>query len=140
MYPHPRLDCSCAVLTGHPMKFYITPYAMQWGASINMAFYMSSILNTGAFFGCYTFGIASDRGLGHFNALIVVAFGCAMTAFGWIGARDNTGIIIWSVIYGFLSGGFQTLFSPCLAHLAPEPALIGTWNGKSLTSWPHTFP
>lgn len=125
---------SCAPLTGHPMKFYITAYAMQWGVSLNMAFYMSSILNTGAFFGCYALGIASDHGLGRFNALILVVFGCAVAAFGWIGARDNAGIIVWSVIYGFLSGAFQTLFSPCISHLAPEPALIGTWNGKSLTS------
>ncbi|CEJ59124.1 hypothetical protein PMG11_07759 [Penicillium brasilianum] len=113
--------------------FYISPYALQGGASLNMAFYLSSILNAGAFFGCYVFGIGADRGLGAFNALTVVAFGCAVTAFGWIGRQNNAGLIVWTVIYGFLSGAVQALFSPCISHLAPEPGLIGTWNGICIT-------
>ncbi|KAB8218871.1 major facilitator superfamily domain-containing protein [Aspergillus novoparasiticus] len=117
--------------------FYITPYAMQWGASLSMAFYMSSILNTGAFFGCYILGVASDHGLGPFNTLTAVAFGCAVTAFGWIGAKNTAGMIVWSIIYGFLSGALQAGFSPCVSHLAPGPGLIGTWNGLciSITSF-----
>lgn len=129
---YPGENCSCLILTGLLIKFYITPYAMQWGVSLNMAFYLSSILNAGAFFGCYIFGVAADRGLGTFNAFTAVAFGCAVTAFGWIGARNNTGIIVWTIIYGFLSGAVQALFSPCISHLAPEPRLIGTWNGKPM--------
>lgn len=102
-----------------------------------MAFYLSSILNAGAFFGCYIFGFGADRGLGVFNALTAVAFGCAATAFGWIGARNNAGIIVWTAIYGFLSGALQALFSPCISHLAPEPGLIGTWNGMDFLDTPQ---
>lgn len=102
-----------------------------------MAFYLSSILNAGAFLGCYIFGFAADRGLGAFNALTAVAFGCAATAFGWIGARSNAGIIVWTIIYGFLSGAVQALFSPCISHLAPEPELIGTWNGMDFLDTPQ---
>lgn len=103
---------------------------MQWGASPSAAFYLASILNGAAFFGCYILGIIADSGLGFFNTMTFIAFACAATAFGWIGARDNAGIIVWTVIYGFLSGAAQTLFSPCLSQLAPTPALIGTWNGE----------
>lgn len=103
---------------------------MQWGASARAAFYYSSILNGGAFFGCYVFGIVADSGMGFFNSLTVVAFACAATGFGWIGARNNAGVIVWSAVYGFLSGAVQALFSPCLSHLAPAPTFIGTWNGK----------
>ncbi|GIJ87051.1 hypothetical protein Asppvi_005953 [Aspergillus pseudoviridinutans] len=113
--------------------FYITPYAMQWGASLNLAFYMPSILNAGAFFGCYILGVASDHGLGPFNALTAVAISCAFTAFSWIAAKHNAGIIGWSIIYGFLSGALQALFSPCVSHLAPKPGLIGTWNGLCIS-------
>ena len=102
---------------------------MQWGASARASFYYPAILNAAAFFGCNVFGPISDR-IGFFNSLIAVAFGCAVTAFGWIGARNNAGIIVWSIVYGFLSGAMQALFSPCLSQLAPTPALIGTWNGK----------
>lgn len=68
--------------------------------------------------------------MGRFNALTAVTFGCAVIGFGWIGVRDNAGIIVWSVFYGFVSGAVQALFSPCVSHLAPTPALIGTWNGE----------
>jgi MFS family permease len=130
--PNPGQNCSSPALTSLLIKFNITPYGLQWGVSLNMAFYLSSILNTGTFFGCYTFGVAADRGLGYFNALTAVAFGCAITAFGWIGTRNNAGIIVWSIIYGLLSGALQALFSPCISYLAPEPGLIGTWNGRSI--------
>jgi hypothetical protein len=103
---------------------------MQWGASAGAAFYYASILNGGAFFGCYVFGIIADSGMGFFNSLTIVGFACAATAFGWIGARNNAGIIVWSAVYGFLSGAAQALFSPCVSQLVPTPALIGTWNGE----------
>ncbi|KAF3401631.1 Riboflavin transporter MCH5 [Penicillium rolfsii] len=115
-------------------EFFISSYALQGGASFNVAFYLSSILNAGAFFGCYFFGLGADRGLGSFNTLTVVAFSCAVTAFGWIGAHNGAGLVVWTVIYGFLSGAVQALFSPCMSLLAPEPGLIGTWNGMSFLS------
>jgi hypothetical protein len=102
-----------------------------------MAFYLSSILNAGAFVGCYISGFGVDRGLGAFNSVTSVAFGCAVAAFGWIGARNNAGIIVWTIIYGFLSGAVQALFSPCISHLAPEPGLIGTWNGMDFLDTPQ---
>lgn len=103
---------------------------MNWGASASYGFYLSSILNGGAFFGCYICGVISDSGLGRFNSLTFVAFCCAVTAFGWIGARTTAGITGWAVIYGFFSGALQALFSPCISELAPEPDEIGTWNGE----------
>ncbi|GFG01371.1 monocarboxylate transporter 1 [Aspergillus udagawae] len=109
--------------------FYITPYSMMWGASDDYGFYLSSVLNGGAFVGCYIFGVISDSRLGRFNSLLVVSFSCAVTAFSWIGARSPAGVTGWVVIYGFFTGALQALFSPCISELAPEPDLIGTWNG-----------
>ncbi|KAH8698664.1 monocarboxylate transporter [Talaromyces proteolyticus] len=113
--------------------FYISLYGTQWGMSASSSFYLSAILNAGAFVGCYAFPVVAKSKMGCFNSLTFVAFGCAITAFGWIGTRNNAGITAWCVIYGFLSGAIQALFSPCISHLSPKPSLIGTWNGLCIT-------
>ena len=103
---------------------------MQYGASASLAFYDVSILNAGAFFGCYALGIVADYGLGFFNSLTVAVFACAVAGFGWIGARSVGGTIVWAVVYGLLSGAVQAIYSPCLSLLAPTPEVIGIWNGE----------
>lgn len=95
-----------------------------------MAFYLPVVLNAGAFFGCQVLGNVSDRILGVFNTLTLTACCTAGVAFAWIGVQNNAGIVAWTAAYGFLSGGIQALFSPCVAWLAPDPELIATWNGK----------
>lgn len=96
-----------------------------------MAFCDVSILNAGAFFGCYALGLVADFGLGFFNCLTVATIACGITALGWIGVTvDNAGTIIWTIIYGLLSGAVQAIYSPCLSLLAPTPEVIGRWNGK----------
>lgn len=111
-------------------QVYITPYGMQWGASSTSAFYYASILNAGGFFGCYALGIVADSGWGFFDSLTVTAFACAIVGFAWIAARSPAGIIVWTVVYGVLSGALQAIFSPCLSLLAPTPEVIGAWNGE----------
>ncbi|CAG8908894.1 unnamed protein product [Penicillium egyptiacum] len=109
--------------------FYITPYAMRYGASASLAFYDAAILNGGALLGCYALGIIADSGVGFFNSLTVATFGCAIVAFAWIGAQNTVGVIAWAIMYGVLSGALQAIFSPCLSLLAPTPEVIGSWNG-----------
>ncbi|KAB8222955.1 major facilitator superfamily domain-containing protein [Aspergillus novoparasiticus] len=113
--------------------FYITSFTMQYGASASLAFYNAAILNGGAFLGCYALGIVADSGLGFFNSLTVVTFASAVVAFAWIGARNVAGIIVWTVVYGILSGALQAIFSPCLSLLAPTPEVTGSWNGIAIT-------
>lgn len=104
---------------------------MQRGLSASLAFYEAAILNAGAFFGCYVCGLTADSGFGSFNSLTTVTFACGMAAFGWIGAKSVAGITVWTIVYGFLSGAIQAIFSPCISMLAPTPELIGSWNGEA---------
>ncbi|KAE8345145.1 hypothetical protein BDV24DRAFT_171083 [Aspergillus arachidicola] len=113
--------------------FYITSFTMQYGASASLAFYNAAILNGGAFLGCHALGIVADSGLGFFNSLTMVTFASAVVAFAWIGARTVGGIIVWTVVYGILSGALQAIFSPCLSLLAPTPEVTGSWNGIAIT-------
>lgn len=103
---------------------------MKWRVPTKEAFYLPSILNAAALCGCYAWGIVADLWLGPFNTLTLAAFCSSITSFGWIGARTFPGIVVWTTAYGFMAGGVQALFSPCVSHLAPSPSLIATWNGE----------
>lgn len=102
---------------------------MQNGVDAKLAFYYSAILNAAAFFGCYAIGYLADSRVGPFNSVVLLAIASGAVAFGWMGAHSNAGMIVWTIVYGFLTGGFQTVFTPCIAHLAPAPELISTWDG-----------
>ena len=115
-----------------PFQTYVSTYGYHYGLSARMSFYLASILNAGAFFGCYALGIVADAGLGFFDSLIITSFASAIVAFAWIAARTPAGIIVWTATYGLLSGALQAIFSPCISLLAPTPEVIGTWNGKCL--------
>lgn len=113
------------------IQFYVSVFAAQVGASASMAFYTASILNAGAFFGCYALGLVADSGLGFFNCLSATTFACSITGLTWIAVKTyGSGIIAWSIVYGLLSGAVQAIYSPCLSLLAPTPEIIGRWNGK----------
>ncbi|KAE8132842.1 major facilitator superfamily domain-containing protein [Aspergillus pseudotamarii] len=113
--------------------FYITPYAIQRGASASLGFYDAAILNAGAFLGCYALGMIADSGLGFFNSVIVATFPCAVNSFAWIGVHSIAGVVVWAVAYGMMSGALQAIFSPCVSMLAPTTDVIGCWNGICIT-------
>jgi len=41
----------------------------------------------------------------------------------------SNGIIAFSVVYGFFSGGLLSLYLACVAQVTPNMALIGFKNG-----------
>lgn len=114
------------------LQFFISLYGLQYGASDHEAFYLTAILNGSAFLGCLVLGVVADRSVGFFNTITAVAFACTITAAAWVAAQSFSGVVTWTVVYGFLAGGIQAIFSPCIALLVPDPELIGTWNGKIL--------
>lgn len=111
-------------------QFYITPYAIDRGASSSLGFYNAAILNGGAFFGCYALGLIADSGLGIFNSVVAGTLACAVVAFAWIGTHSIPGVIVWAVAYGIVSGALQAIFSPCVSALGPTAEVIGSWNGE----------
>lgn len=113
-------------------QFYITSYGIQYGIDTTLAFYYSAILNAAAFFGCHITGYLADTYFGAFNTIAFLALACGVTAFGWIGATANAGIIAWTVVYGLLTGGMQAIATPCVGALAPDPEIISTWDGMVL--------
>ena len=83
--------------------FYISSYAASHGASAQTSFYMISIMNAATLFGRVIPGIVADR-VGHYNVMIFVLLVSGIISFCWTVVHSLTGLVIWSIAYGFSSG------------------------------------
>jgi MFS family permease len=96
----------------------------------DLSFYMLPILNAASVFGRIIPGILADR----YGSLELIIF-CTLASsiIGYIGVviKSLTSLVIFSVIYGFLSGAVVSLPSAVVASLAPSMQLVGTWMGMS---------
>lgn len=112
--------------------FYIIVYA-QSHANVDddMSFYLLSILNGASVFGRILPGIIADK-FGAINVLNVVMVLAGAFAYAWIAIDNLSGLIVFAIIYGFLSGAVVSLPPQVLVTLVPEMQLVGTWMGMSL--------
>jgi len=111
--------------------FYVQSYAMdEANMSVNLAFYMLSILNASSIFGRIIPNFIADK-VGPLNVLIPATIVTAVLAFGWIGIHSTASLAVFSVLYGFTSGCFVSVPPTVLVTLSPNPAMIGTRMGMN---------
>ncbi|KIY52448.1 MFS general substrate transporter [Fistulina hepatica ATCC 64428] len=145
--PGPCVDCSsvrdmrfillaggsCFVSLGiYIPNFYISEYALTASISPAMTFYVLSVLNAGGIFGRIAPASLSDA-VGRFNLIVPAALlsGVACLVF-WLFAKTLVPIMLFAAVYGFLSGAFIALITPCVAQIS-ELRVIGTRIGMLYT-------
>lgn len=69
-----------------------------------------------------TLGVANTRGrVYRFNIIVIVSIGSALAMLViWLPLNyypSNAAIIFFGIFYGFVSGGYTSLLSPCVASL-----------------------
>ncbi|KAI8181243.1 Quinate permease [Colletotrichum sp. SAR 10_86] len=111
--------------------FIVAPYAqLSLGTSADFAFYLLAYMNAGSLAGrILPAWIAQVRTIGPVWVLIVGCLSLGALILGWIGIRDVTGITIWGVSVGFMSGIAVALPNAIVPRLAPfgyDSAFIGT--------------
>ncbi|KAI1789938.1 MFS general substrate transporter [Ganoderma leucocontextum] len=101
---------------------------MTTGISATTAFYVLSAMNGGGIVGRLAPPLVSDF-IGPFNIIVPCAFllGLSPLVF-WIFAKSLVAILLFAILYGFLSGGFIAILIPCVAQIS-EPNEIGTRIG-----------
>jgi predicted MFS family arabinose efflux permease len=111
--------------------FYVTPYTVSLGLDANMAFYMISILNAASLFGRILPGILADwyGSLNMFNFATASSF---IIVFCWTKATSITGLVVFSLAYGFFSGAVVSLMGAC-AIQSVEPAQYGAAIGFAMS-------
>lgn len=111
--------------------YHVTAYAIgRTGASESLSFYLIAVINGCSAFGRLIPGILADK-FGPFNMLIPLAFMSAILAFGWMGIESVPGICIFSVLYGFATGGYVSLPTTCVAGLTKDLHEVGARVGMS---------
>ncbi|KAG1739447.1 MFS general substrate transporter [Suillus paluster] len=99
--------------------FYIVSYAEDRAlVSEQTAFYVLSVMNAGGIFGRIVPAILSDK-IGRFNLLIPAAFlaGLSCLVF-WMLAKTMIAVMTFAAVYGFLSGAFISVITPCVAQIS----------------------
>lgn len=109
--------------------FYVQSYAIDEKLlSENLAFYLVPILNAASVPGRIVPSVLAIR-TGPLNMLLPAATTTGILSLIWIGIRNAPEIIIFSVLYGFFSGGFVSLPAVALTSLTPDFRRLGTRMG-----------
>ncbi|KAI0081372.1 MFS general substrate transporter [Panus rudis PR-1116 ss-1] len=108
--------------------FYLQLYVDLHGLSTTLAFYTIAILNAASVFGRTIPNLIADK-YGQFNVFAPIAFMCGILVFAMFGITNTAGVIVFSILYGFASGGFVSLVPPLLAVLAQDVTQIGIYMG-----------
>ncbi|KAH8678979.1 major facilitator superfamily domain-containing protein [Tricladium varicosporioides] len=97
---------------------YISTYVTSHGQSANFGFQILAIMNAGSFFGRFFAGLVADM-IGRMNTLICSIAMCVVACLAlWLPAGNSTPmIIVFSVIFGFVSGSNLSLSPVCVGQL-----------------------
>jgi predicted MFS family arabinose efflux permease len=108
--------------------FFIVECVRHNGVSASLSAYVLSIMNVGGIFGRIAPAVLSDT-LGRFNILAPSAFlsGVSCLIF-WQFSRSLLAFMLFAATYGFFSGAFISVITPCVAQISPIEE-IGTRIG-----------
>jgi len=94
----------------------------------NLAFYLISIINAASVFGRILPGFLADR-FGAFNIQVIFTGVMAVGILAyWTPSDNQAAIITFALFYGFVSGGFISLFTVCVAMISPIKKIGGRWG------------
>ena len=118
-------------------SFYSVEYAKYLSIPEHTTFYVLAVLNAGGVLGRIVPAYLSDS-IGRFNLLTPSAFFTGLSCLViWLFAKSLVSLMVFAAIYGFFSGAFVSLVSPCVAQIS-HIEQIGTRIGilYSLISFP----
>jgi len=106
---------------------FITTYAISYGMDENLSFYLISIMNAASIVGRILPGVLADRA-GPYNIQVIftTVMGISILAY-WTPSSNEAAIITFGLFYGFVSGGFISLFTVCCAMISPIKRIGGRY-------------
>ena len=99
---------------------YLPTMAVKSGINRSLSQYTLALINAGSMVGRVLPGFLSDY-MGQFNIMVIVSVGSALAMLIiWLPLNyypSNAAIIFFGIFYGFVSGGYTSLLSPCVVAL-----------------------
>lgn len=109
--------------------FYAQTYAIETGIlNSNLGFYLVPMLNAASTLGRIVPNFVADY-TGPLNVLAPAVAFTSSLAFIWISVHSGAGMVILTIFYGFLSGGFVSLPPVVMASLTSDMRNFGTRLG-----------
>jgi len=92
--------------------------------------YLLTILNAAQLFGRVMPPLVTDF-VGPETLLFAAEVAASIVAFSWIATSSLAGVIVWTVVYGFLTGMVVTLPAIVLPYITPSMSVLGTRLGMA---------
>ncbi|KAI5356988.1 putative major facilitator superfamily, MFS transporter superfamily [Septoria linicola] len=108
--------------------FYIQSYALEIGASPDLAFYLLAILNAASTAGRILPNIVADK-LGLFNVVIPCTLLTGILSLCLIPTKSFGAVAAIAALYGFFSGTFVSMPPTIYVHITKNRGMIGTRMG-----------
>jgi len=104
--------------------FYLQLWVSRHGLSNTLAFYTIAILNAGSILGRTLPNMIADQ-YGQVNVFVPVAFITGILVLAMFGVTSTGAVIVFSILYGFFSGGSLSLMPPGAASMSKSVNEIG---------------
>ncbi|RDW64960.1 hypothetical protein BP6252_10611 [Coleophoma cylindrospora] len=111
--------------------YYINLYAVDVaGTNSSLAFYLLAMLNSGSFFGRLLPNYVAGA-VGVMNVQILAGVVSSVLAFALLAIKTTTGVIVFTIAYGFASGPFLSLCISVTTGVSADKSTWGTRLGMS---------
>lgn len=111
--------------------FFIPTYAVSRGMGATLAAYLLAIINGSSTFGRIIPGILADK-LGRINMFAFAGVGTGIMVFCINEPKENVGIIVYCVFFGFVSGTIISSASAAISDCTKDPRDLGTYMGMAI--------
>ncbi|KAF8849585.1 monocarboxylate permease-like protein [Acephala macrosclerotiorum] len=111
--------------------FYILTYAVSRGMSSTLAGYLLAIINAASTFGRVISGVLADK-YGRLNIFGIGGIMTGILVFCMDSAHNNTGIIVYSVVFGFFSGTIISGAPAAFSVIVEDTRDMGTYMGMGM--------
>jgi MFS family permease len=118
-----------AFLTLYVPFFYMAIFASTHDiTSPEFAPYLVTFLNVGSVLGRIIPNAVADKA-GALNVLIICMVASTAVGYGWLGVNNLAGSIVFTLLYGALSGGVVSLTPSVIVSLSPDMSRVGVRMG-----------
>jgi predicted MFS family arabinose efflux permease len=79
-------------------------------------------------------GFIADRWTGPLNIFLMITFCNIILGFSWLAVNSLTGFYIWTVFFGIVAAGWQSLFPTAIGSLGTDLSKSGTRLGMAFST------
>ncbi|KAK6200869.1 hypothetical protein LQW54_009453 [Pestalotiopsis sp. IQ-011] len=111
--------------------FYLGTFARDQ-LGIRDTVFLIIILNGVGILGRMSPGIIADKWVGMLNSIIFLSLSTSLLVYCWAAVSSESGLLVFTVIYGLLAATLQALLPAAATTMTPEPSRTGTRVGMIL--------